>query len=79
MNLIFLILIGAAAGYAATRLMRLDTDLPTTLAIGIGGALVGGAVLWVILKLFSWLSGFALAVAGAVLLIWLWRTLSARR
>jgi uncharacterized membrane protein YeaQ/YmgE (transglycosylase-associated protein family) len=74
MSLIFLVIVGAIAGYLATRLMRLDTDLPTTLALGIGGALVGGALFWLLVKVASWLSGLALAVAGAVLLIWLWRT-----
>lgn len=74
MSLIFLVIIGGVAGFLATRLMRLETDLPTTLAIGIGGALVGGAAIWLVVKVASWMSGLAIAVAGAVVLIWLWRT-----
>ena len=79
MSLIFLVIIGAAAGVLATRLMRLETDLPTALAIGIGGALFGGAAIWLVVKVASWLSGLVIAVIGAVALIWLWRTYGARR
>ena len=79
MGLILLVIIGAAAGFLATRLMRLETDVPTTLAIGIGGSLVGGAAIWTVLKLASWLSGFVIVVIGAVALIWLWRTYGTRR
>ncbi len=42
MGLVYLVIIGAAAGVLATRLMRLRTDIPTTVAIGIAGALIGG-------------------------------------
>jgi uncharacterized membrane protein YeaQ/YmgE (transglycosylase-associated protein family) len=74
MSLVLLAIIGAAAGFLATRMMKLDTDIPTTIAIGVSGALVGGGVLRVILELTSWMAGFVGAVLGALLLIWLWRT-----
>ena len=36
----------AAAGFLATRLMRINwSDIPTTMLIGIVGALVGGLIL----------------------------------
>jgi uncharacterized membrane protein YeaQ/YmgE (transglycosylase-associated protein family) len=73
-NIILLVIVGAAAGFLATRLMRLDTDVPTTIAIGVGGALVGGIVIRVLLEITGWMSGFVGAVLGAVALIWLWRT-----
>lgn len=79
MTLFLLVIIGAAAGFLATRLMRLKTDVPTTLAIGIGGALVGGAVIWTVLKLASLLGALVIAVIGAVALIWVWRTYGTRR
>ena len=79
MTLILLVIIGAAAGFLATRLMRLKTDVPTTLAIGIGGALVGGAVIWTVLKLASLLGALVIAVIGAAALIWVWRTYGTRR
>jgi uncharacterized membrane protein YeaQ/YmgE (transglycosylase-associated protein family) len=68
------VIIGLAAGYLATRLMKLETDLPTTVAIGVFGALIGGFVLRSLILLTSWAAGFAGAVLGAMALIWLWKT-----
>ena len=74
MPVVFLIIIGAAAGFIATRLMRMETDVITTVAIGIFGALIGGIALRVLLTLTSIAFGFVGAVLGAVLLIWAYRT-----
>ena len=73
MSLIALIIIGAAAGFLATRFMKLETNVLTTVAIGMLGALVGGLILRFLLALFGWLSGFVGAILGAMFLIWLWR------
>ncbi|MBW0158563.1 GlsB/YeaQ/YmgE family stress response membrane protein [Sedimentimonas flavescens] len=78
MNIIALIIIGAAAGFIATRVMKLETDIPTTVAIGIFGALIGGLTLRFLLMVTGWMSGFAGAVLGAMALIWLWRRYVAR-
>ena len=45
MPFVMLIIIGAAAGFLAARVMKLNTDIPTTVAIGIFGALIGGLAL----------------------------------
>jgi uncharacterized membrane protein YeaQ/YmgE (transglycosylase-associated protein family) len=74
MNVVYLIIIGAAAGFIATRMMKLQTDVITTIVIGIVGALVGGFVLQTLLAVMGWLSGFVGAVLGALLVIWLWKT-----
>lgn len=74
MGIIWLVIIGAAAGFLATRLMRMETDIITTVAIGIGGALVGGVVLNLLLKALGAASGLIGAVLGALLLIWIWKT-----
>jgi len=74
-----LIIIGAAAGFIATRVMRVQTDVPTTIAIGVFGALIGGLVIRVLLTITGWMAGFVGAVLGAMLLIWLWRTYIARK
>lgn len=74
MSVVALIVIGAAAGFLATRLMRIEADIPTTMLIGIIGALVGGLVLRTLLAVMGWLSGFVGAVLGALLIIWLWQT-----
>jgi uncharacterized membrane protein YeaQ/YmgE (transglycosylase-associated protein family) len=79
MPVVVLIIVGAAAGFIATRLMKLNTDVPTTIAIGIGGALVGGLVLRMASTFAGWLGGFVGAVAGAMVLIWLWQTYLRRR
>lgn len=74
MSVVALIIIGAAAGFLATRLMRIEADIPTTLLIGIAGAVVGGLVLRTLLAVMGWMSGFVGAVLGALLLIWVWKT-----
>lgn len=73
MGLILLIVIGAAAGFIATRLMNLQTDIPTTIALGVGGALIGGLVIRFLLTISGWMAGFVGAVLGALLLIWLFK------
>jgi uncharacterized membrane protein YeaQ/YmgE (transglycosylase-associated protein family) len=78
MQIVFLVIVGAAAGFLATRLMRVNTDVPTTIAIGIAGALIGGMVLRFLIAVTGGLAGFVGAVLGALLLIWLWKTYIAR-
>ncbi|PRX36997.1 Transglycosylase associated protein [Meinhardsimonia xiamenensis] len=79
MAIVYLIIIGAAAGFIATRLMKLETDLVTTIAIGIAGALIGGFVLRALIAVMGWAAGFVGAVLGAMLLIWLWETYGPKR
>ena len=79
MHVVVLIIIGAAAGFLATRLMRVEADIPTTMLIGIVGALIGGLILRGLLTMMGWLSGFVGAVLGALLVVWLWQTYLRRR
>ena len=72
MHIIGLIIIRAAAGFLATRLMKVEADILTTIAIGIFGALIGGLVLRFLIALTGFAAGFVGAVLGAILLIWLW-------
>lgn len=74
MIVVWIIIIGAAAGFIATRMMNLNTNVITTIAIGIGGALIGGFVLRALLTVMGWAAGFVGAILGALLLIWLWQT-----
>lgn len=74
MPVLALAIIGAAAGLIATRMMKIEADLPTTLAIGIGGALIGGLTLRFLMMLTGWAAGIVGATLGAMLLIWLWKT-----
>ena len=73
MTFLAVIIFGIAAGFLATKILRLNTDVPTTIAIGVGGALIGA----LILRLVSWLmgmaAGFVGAVLGALVLVWLYK------
>ncbi|WP_425071138.1 GlsB/YeaQ/YmgE family stress response membrane protein [Sagittula sp. S175] len=72
MSVVFLIIIGAAAGFIATRLMGIEAGLLPTIGIGIGGALIGTLVLRFLLVLTGAAAGLVGAVLGAILLISLW-------
>ncbi len=74
MFIILFIIVGIAAGFVATRIMEIEADLVTTMALGIGGALIGGLILRMLLALFGVAAGFVGAVLGALLLIWAYRT-----
>ncbi len=71
---LFIIIIGAAAGFLATRFMRVQTDVFTTIAIGIFGALLGWLALRLLLTVAGWTLWAVGAVAGAMALIWMWQT-----
>ncbi len=73
MGIIALVIIGAAAGFLATRLMKIEADVITTVVIGMAGALVGGLVLRVLLSVMGFMAGFSGAVLGGLVLIWLWQ------
>ena len=73
MSVIFLIIIGAAAGYIATGVMRVEASVPVTIAVGILGALIGGLVLRFLLALTGMAFGFIGALLGAMLILWIWQ------
>lgn len=74
MPVIWLIIIGAAAGFLATRFMNVRTGVIETVAIGMAGALIGGLVLRFVVAVTGALAGLVGAVLGAMLLIWVWKT-----
>lgn len=75
MPVLMLIIVGAAAGFLATRAMKLDTGILLTVAIGIVGALIGGLILRAVSVLAGALGGFVGAILGALILIWAWKKL----
>jgi uncharacterized membrane protein YeaQ/YmgE (transglycosylase-associated protein family) len=79
MQIVVLIIVGIAAGFIATRVMKVNADPLMTIAIGILGALVGGLILRFLLVVTGWLAGFVGAVLGAMLLIWLWQAYGPKR
>ena len=72
--IVWLIVVGAAAGFLATRLMRVEAGIVQTVLIGVAGALIGGLVLRFLLTVTGLLAGLAGAVLGALLLLWVWKT-----
>ena len=74
MGVIWLLIVGAAAGFLATRMMRIEASIPVTIAVGMGGALIGGLILRTLLSVMGLFAGLIGAVLGALLLIWLWQT-----
>jgi uncharacterized membrane protein YeaQ/YmgE (transglycosylase-associated protein family) len=74
MPIVFLVIIGAAAGFLATRLMKIEANIVTTVVIGMAGALIGGLILRFLSTVMGMMAGFVGAVLGALLLIWLWQT-----
>jgi uncharacterized membrane protein YeaQ/YmgE (transglycosylase-associated protein family) len=71
MGLVGLIIIGAAAGFLATRLMRLQMGTLETIGIGIAGALIGGLLIRFLLAITGLMAGLVGAVLGAMLLLWI--------
>ncbi len=78
-GILALVVIGAAAGFLATRLMGMDLPLINTVAIGIIGALLGGFVLRLGLAVLGAAAGFVGAVIGALVLLWAYKTFIANR
>ena len=73
MGFLFLIIIGVAAGFIASKVMKTDLSLIETVAIGVLGAIVGGFVLRALIAAGSLIFGLVGAIVGACLLIWLYQ------
>ena len=73
MPLIWLLVVGVAVGFLATRILKVDLDTPSTIALGVLGALRGGLVLRGLTMVAGIGAGVVGALLGAVLLIWAWK------
>lgn len=73
MGFIYLVIIGAAAGLFATKIMNVNLGLPQTIALGVIGALLGGTALRLLFSILGMLAGFVGAVICAVLLLWAYK------
>lgn len=76
MAFIWLLIVGAAAGFLATRILKVDLDTPSTIALGVLGALIGGLVLRGLTMLAGAGAGFVGALLGALVLVWAWKAWS---
>ncbi len=73
MSVLFLIIIGVAAGFIASKVMKTDLSMVETIALGVLGAIVGGFVLRALIAAGSLIFGLVGAVVGACILIWLYQ------
>lgn len=78
-SIIWLLIIGAAAGFIATRLLRIDANIFVTIIIGMVGALIGGLLLSAVLTVIGLAASLIGAVIGALILIALWKFYLGRR
>ena len=74
MPLIWLLVVGVAVGFLATRILKVDLDTPSTIALGVLGALIGGLVLRGLTMVAGIGAGVVGAFLGAVILIWAWKS-----
>lgn len=74
MPFLWLLIVGVAVGFLATRILRVDLDTPSTIALGVLGALIGGLLLRGLAMMAGIGAGFVGALLGALLLIWAWKT-----
>ncbi len=78
-GLIMTIILGALAGWIAEKVMKFDTGLLMNIVLGIGGALIGNFILRALGLAFGGLIGqLIVAVAGACLLIFIYRAIKSR-
>jgi uncharacterized membrane protein YeaQ/YmgE (transglycosylase-associated protein family) len=61
-------------GFLASRILKVNMDTPSTIALGVLGALIGTVVLRGLVMLAGIGAGFVGALIGALLLIWAWKT-----
>ena len=73
-RILFIVIIGAAAGFLATRLMKVQADVPTTVVLGMAGAVLGWLIVRALVVVRGGAAVFVGAVLGAVALIWIWQT-----
>ena len=79
MPVILLVLVGAAAGYVAARIMRVNVDMPTAMVVGVIGAVLGGMAFRFLMASAGWVVMFVIALLASMGLIWAWQKYQGRR
>ena len=75
-----MLIIGILARWIAEKITVSDHGLLTNLLVGIAGSFVGGSLASLMnLQFEGWLGNLLIAAIGAVLVLWLWRLLTAQR
>jgi uncharacterized membrane protein YeaQ/YmgE (transglycosylase-associated protein family) len=71
-----MLIIGILAGYIAEKVTSSDHGLFTNLLVGIAGSFVGGTLANVLnIQFYGWLGNLIVASVGAILLLWIWRSI----
>ena len=71
-----MLIIGILAGWIAEKVTSSDHGLLTNLLVGIAGSFVGGTLANVLnIEFHGWIGNLIVASIGAVLVLWLWRSL----
>ena len=71
-----MLIIGLLAGYIAEKVTASDHGLLTNLLVGLAGSFVGGTLANVVnIEFYGWLGNLLVATIGAVLLLWVWRSI----
>ncbi|MFN3274365.1 MAG: GlsB/YeaQ/YmgE family stress response membrane protein [Paracoccus sp. (in: a-proteobacteria)] len=81
MGWILSIILGAIAGWIAEKIMKSDHGLLTNIVLGILGAVIGNVILRLIMgtTTYTILGQLLVAVAGACILIGLYRAITGNR
>ena len=81
MGWILSIILGGIAGWIAEKIMKTDHGLLTNIILGILGAVLGNAILRMIMgtTTYSLLGQLVVAVVGACILIFLYRAITGNR
>jgi uncharacterized membrane protein YeaQ/YmgE (transglycosylase-associated protein family) len=70
-----MLIIGILAGYIAEKVTSSDHGLLTNLLVGIAGSFVGGSLASLLnIHFYGWLGNLLVASIGAVLVLWIWRS-----
>ena len=73
------LLIGFLAGYVAERAMGRDHGLLTNVVVGIAGSFVGGTLAGVVgIAFYGFLGNLVVAIAGAIIMLWVYDKLKGR-
>jgi len=75
-----MLVIGILAGWIAEKITSSDHGLPTNLLVGIAGSFVGGTLAGLLnFEFYGWLGNLFVGTIGAILVLWVWRTVAAYR
>ena len=73
-----MLFIGIIAGYIAEKVTASDHGLFTNLLVGIAGSFVGGTLANVLgIQVYGFLGSLLTASVGAVIVLWVWRRVTA--